>query len=846
LITRVDPIKALGPALQAIEKPARYLGGESGSRVQADAAFSFMLCFPDLYEIGMSNNAMRILYAALNALEGVSCERVFAPAKDFAALLKERSLPLYGLESGRAVASADILGFTVGYELAATNILGVLDASLIPLRAQDRTREHPIVIAGGPAMTNPAPYAAILDAVWIGEAEESFFELVAELASLKAAGAGRAALLERLRAESAVWMPGKTAIRRIFEGFSDKLYGHDFPIPVLKPVQDHGVVEVMRGCPNGCRFCHAGYFYRPQRLRRPRLIWQDVETQIKSAGHRQITLSSLSSGDYPGIFTLLSLLNERWSGDGVSFQLPSLKVESFPLELIDQISGTRKSGLTFAVETPLDQWQMTINKRVGLPKVLSILREAQDKGYKVAKFYFMLGLPLPLAAQSEEDAIIAFVRELLASTNMRLNITLATFVPKPHTTFQWSAQLPHDEAARRIYAIKDALRQDKRVKISYHGPLLSWLEGIVARGDERVGELLLSAYARGASFDAWDDLFNKDAWLEALESSGIEPKLLLGEKDFDALLPWRDVKLRVSSAYLKREALKARASIMTPICAEACDDTCASCSDELRVPDKSIHADIEGDFAELRRELDDRPKEQPLAVNHDAPDYKRKRLLFSYQKTGVAAYYPHHTLWNIIAAAFERAGIFLEYSQGFNPAPRLEISEPLSLGIESIDDYGTALLKHYARDDFSAEELAAVQRFLPRGLSIIRAGLIRGYEAKRIPSLSMIHWGSMFRLDFTEERSIAARSVYTALGLELAKHEALRDHALRIADDESVLELMLPFGAKRELGLQSLFKLASGGMELRDSGVRVQRLKQYAKDSEGKPLSYMAYFNLAE
>ncbi|HAE23221.1 MAG TPA: hypothetical protein DCG47_13010, partial [Spirochaetaceae bacterium] len=178
--------------------------------------------------------------------------------------------------------------------------------------------------------------------------------------------------------------------------------------------------------------------------------------------------------------------------------------------------------------------------------------------------------------------------------------------------------------------------------------------------------------------------------------------------------------------------------------------------------------------------------------------------------------------------------------------PRLEISEPLSLGIESIDDYGTALLKHYARDDFSAEELAAVQRFLPRGLSIIRAGLIRGYEAKRIPSLSMIHWGSMFRLDFTEERSIAARSVYTALGLELAKHEALRDHALRIADDESVLELMLPFGAKRELGLQSLFKLASGGMELRDSGVRVQRLKQYAKDSEGKPLSYMAYFNLAE
>jgi hypothetical protein len=453
---------------------------------------------------------------------------------------------------------------------------------------------------------------------------------------------------------------------------------------------------------------------------------------------------------------------------------------------------------------------------------------------------------LPAAEQSEEEAIIGFVRELLAATNARLNITLATFVPKPHTAFQWSAQLPHDEAARRIYAIKDALRQEKRVKISYHGPFLSWLEGIVARGDERVGELLLDAYARGASFDAWDDLFNKDAWLEALDASALDPKLLLGEKDFDAILPWKDVKLRVSTAYLKREALKARESVMTPICAEGCADNCASCSDELRAPDKSIHADMEKEFAELRRELDARPKEPPLAVNHDAPDYKRNRLLFSYEKTGVAAYYPHHTLWNIIAAAFERAGVFLEYSQGFNPAPRLEISEPLSLGIESIDDYGTALLKHYSGDEFSAEELSAVQRFLPRGLRVKRAGLIRGYEAKRIPSLSMIHWGSLFRLDFSEERDIQARSVYEALSLELAKHEALRGYALHVADDGRVLELTLPFGAKRDLGLQALFKLAGGGMELRESGVKVQRLKQYARDAEGKPVSYMAYFGMAE
>ncbi len=405
MIRAVYPARDLGQSLQTIEKPARYLGGESGSIAKPDAALRFMLCFPDLYEIGMSNNAMRILYAGLNALDDVSCERVFAPAQDYAALLKERSLPLYGLETGTPVANADILGFTVGYELAATTMLLVLDSSGIPLTVDERGDKHPIVIAGGPAMTNPVPYASILDGVWIGEAEDAFYRLCEDLAAMKRKGAGRAELKGRMAEEQALWMPGKNAVREIYSGFSRTFYGHRFPVPVLKPVQDHGVVEIMRGCPNGCRFCHAGYFYRPQRLRDPELISREVEAQVKLAGHREITLTSLSSGDYPHIFRLLSILNKRWSREGVSFQLPSLKVESFSLDLIDQVSGTRKSGLTFAVETPLEQWQMTVNKKVAMPKLLSILKEAEAHGYRVAKFYFMIGLPLPAAGISEEEAI---------------------------------------------------------------------------------------------------------------------------------------------------------------------------------------------------------------------------------------------------------------------------------------------------------------------------------------------------------------------------------------------------------------------------------------------------------
>lgn len=835
---RIDPCSAFKTELPKIQKPARYLGGESGSIVKEGADFRVALCFPDMYEIGMANNAMRILYSGLNRLEGVACERVFSVGADYEELLGKTANPLYSLETGTPLASFDMLAFTIGYELAATNVLAVLDLAGIPLLAADRGNSFPLVIAGGPAITNPAPYGRILDATWIGEAENAFFNLIVELCTSKRAGAGRGELLARLTGEPAVWIPGKKALRHIFDDFSEAPYHHVFPVPIVKPIQDHGVVEIMRGCPNACRFCHAGYYYRPRRLRSVDRILEDTETQIRIAGHREISLSSLSSGDYPGIPALVSLLNRKWQHEGVSFQLPSLKVESFALKLIDEISGTRKSGLTFAVETPLEQWQLTVNKSVGREKIKSILDEAARRGYRVAKFYFMVGLPLSPAETSEEEAIIAFIHDILKATSgIKLNITLATFVPKPHTPFQWSAQLSPAEASSRIFAIKDAFRTNQRVKISYHAPYLSCLEGLISRGDERVGELIIKAFSLGARFDAWDDLFRKESWERAIAESGIDTGALLAARDTAIDLPWSTVSLRVSKKYLLRELERSIASTPTDICEQHCAAVCGACSDSLSISgDDAIRLRL----SELTAELSAGNKQGPgsetalrLGSRLAPPDGTRHRFLFNYTKLTRSAFFAHHEIQSIISSAFYRSGLPVAYSQGFNPMPRLEISEPLSLGFESRDEYGVAILTG-APDSDPASLMTAANEYLHVDLKIHAALLLECREGRRFPSLSSVHWGSRFKIDFSAD-SFNPEIFKAHVDTVASRTESLAGLAISCAG--TTIELLLPFTGKRELGLPGLFE-AAYGRSLREAKVSVLREAQYAKDESGSRIGY--------
>ncbi len=482
----VNPVNDLGALLLGVEKPARYCGGEYGRLARTDAPLQTLIAFPDLYEIGMSNQALRIIYNGLNRIPGVSCDRAFAPAPDFEQLLRGRGLPLYGLDTGISLKNFDLVLFTLGYELGISGILAMLDVSGIPLRSELRGESDPLLIAGGPAVSNPLPYSAFIDAFWIGEAEAGFFDLAQELLTIKQNGGDKAALFERIKSHPHIWVKGKErAVRAVDISFArwDTAETAVYPIPSMKTVQHHGILEIMRGCPNGCRFCHAGYWYRPMRQKTQEALVREAEAFITQGGYREISLSSLSSGDYAGIGELVDTLNQRFSGRHVSFQLPSLRVSTFSLSLLEKISQTRKSGLTFAIETPRDFWQLAINKQVTENSVVEILREAKRNGWRGAKFYFMIGLPVPPLPEgdeggySEETEIVNFVTTIARKTAMHFNVNVGIFVPKPHTPYQWARQIDSESAAAKLEFIRSRLKPLGH-KVSISDPLVSMLEGI--------------------------------------------------------------------------------------------------------------------------------------------------------------------------------------------------------------------------------------------------------------------------------------------------------------------------------------------------------------------------------
>jgi radical SAM superfamily enzyme YgiQ (UPF0313 family) len=502
---RIDPVKDLGALLLDIEKPARYVGGEYGLLAREEAGregevlLRMLIAFPDLYEIGMSNQALRILYNRLNRIKGVSCDRAFAPAPDFEDLLRRRGLPLYGLDTGIPLADADILCFTLGYELGITGLLAMLQAAFIPLRAAGRTAAHPLVIMGGPCVSNPLPYADFIDAFWIGEAEAGFFSLVEELREMKRAGAGKEELRSRMAAHPSMWVKGKAgAVRAIDRDFAfRKEDAAVFPVSNMKAVQHHGAVEIMRGCPNGCRFCHAGYWYRPMRQKNAETVRAETDAFITRGGYREISLSSLSTGDFRHINSLVRSLNQRYASRHISFQLPSLRVSSFSLPLLEEISMVRKSGLTFAVETPVDAWQFSINKEVTRDHVAAILGEAKKNGWRGAKFYFMIGLPVgdyrgEDENNREEVEIVHFIKDIARRTGMHFSVNAGVFVPKPHTPYQWAAQIDEKRAREKLDYIRMNLKPSGH-KVSVQDPFISLLEGVISRGDERVGDLIEEA-----------------------------------------------------------------------------------------------------------------------------------------------------------------------------------------------------------------------------------------------------------------------------------------------------------------------------------------------------------------
>lgn len=737
------PEQMLSDILLHVERPGRYVGGEYGNTKapDEDTVCTIALCFPDLYEIGMSNNAVRILFDLFNKIDGVVCDIVFTPAPDFSQVLEQRDIPLYTLTYGIPVAECDILAFTIGYELAATNILKTLDLSKIPRRCADRSEGAPVVIAGGPSITNPIPFGAWIDGIYMGDSEAAggirdALEKIVE--TRRSSGRSRSREKEILQSLSCMWHAGSedTVSTIIYDQFGtteESPYDERIEYylsPNVSIVQDHGVVEIMRGCPNGCRFCHAGEYYRPYRQKPIERIIEEIEERITTYGNREITLSSLSTGDYPYLQELIEELNKRYNREHVSFSLPSLKVNSFTLPVLQTVSHVRKSGLTFAIETPNEEWQASMNKHVPRENVISIIREAKALGWKLAKFYFMTGLPYT-DRETEAEEIASYLSAVYQATKIQMNINIGTFVPKPHTPFQWAEQLRPDAALEHLKQMKSKiLASVPKAKVNFHDPYVSYIEGILSRGDERVIEIVERAYDRGAFLDAWDEYIKRDIWKEVIAEADwqVEDEICGGHAAGDEL-PWDSVISGAGKGFLKNENLLAERREYTDICSEDCDHLCGVCTPKgSKVNDASK---VNSTFKSLDAS---KPEAQEDTVY--------RHVIGMYEKKGKAIYYSHINMMNLTEKMFLRKRIPIEFTHGFNPKPRLEFASPLPMGVSG--ERELMMLRVPEGYDISGL-IDSCNAGLPKDIRF--TGFF--YKGKGHKSLSAAYGGSVYQIDTT-------------------------------------------------------------------------------------------------
>ena len=601
--------------LLSIEKPARYIGKELNAVIKkkTDGLVRFAMCFPDIYEIGMSHLGIQIIYDMFNKWEDVWCERVYSPWTDLNSIMKDKNIPLFALESQDPISDFDFLGITLQYEMCYTNVLQILDLSNIPILSKDRSDNDPLVIGGGPCTYNPEPLCDFFDLFYIGEAETNYRKLIDLYKECKKTGFCRVDFLRKASKIGGIYVPSlydvkynddntiksvtpiyedvpKVIKREVVCDFDEVTYPEKPVVPYIKAVQDRVVLEVMRGCIRGCRFCQAGMVYRPVRYKNVEKLKDIADKMLANTGHEELSLSSLSTSDYPYLPELVNYLIDNYKDKHVNISLPSLRVDAFSLDVMSKVQDIRKSSLTFAPEAGSQRMRDVINKGLTQDIILEGCKEAFLGGWSRVKLYFMLGLPGEttediegIAEISNEIAKLYYETIPKEQRIGRVQIVSSTsfFVPKPFTPFQWAKMDRMEEFIDKAHTVNDAMKRQlnyKSIKYNWHSADESILEGVFARGDRRLGALLLKAYNNGALFDAWTETFSMEPWSKAFEELNMDPYFYTArERSKDEVFPWDHLDIGVSKKFLYNEWQKSQAGEVTPNCSERCSGCGANC-----------------------------------------------------------------------------------------------------------------------------------------------------------------------------------------------------------------------------------------------------------------------------
>jgi len=718
--------KSIQDIMPLIERPSRYLGNEVNI-IKKDpdrVKLKFALVFPDLYEIGTSHFGLQILYSILNKKKEVYAQRVFAPGIDMEEQLRALQIPLVSLETKTPVSDFDLIGFSILYELNYTNILNILDLAGIPFYSSQRDDSYPLIVGGGPCTCNPEPIADFFDIIVVGDGENVILEIADTWLKFKEnKSIGKESLLKLMSKIEGVYIPaffkaeydenGFQTLRPRYSNYTkvtraiaknlDTLSFPDAPIvPYGKPVHDRLRIEVARGCTRGCRFCQAGMIYRPVRERSMETLLELSEKALKKTGYEDISLLSLSTGDYESIIPLMQRMMEKCETSHIAISLPSLRAGTLTPELMSLIKKVRKTGFTIAPEAGTQRLRKFINKNISEKDIIETIQDSFDLGWQVIKLYFMIGLP----SERKEDiqGIVDLVKKLRKIKGLKgrfgkINVSVSTFIPKPHTPFQWEPQLSLDEAKERIYWIKNNLKMPG-IRFKWQNPETSMLEGLFARGNRQLSPLLVSAHKKGCKFDGWSDRFDFGLWQEACEDTGVDIDYFNRRKrDLDEPLPWDHIDTKVSKDFLKEERQRAENLESTEDCRSGDCSGCGVCDFEV----------IEPMIFKTTK------KENAVKIKKNKDKIYRK-LRVSFSKTGKAKYFGHLELVNIMFRAIKRAEIDIKYSQGFHPKPKVSFEDPLAIGIESESENMFITVSHLIKRE---EVVTKLNKQLPEGLEIL-------------------------------------------------------------------------------------------------------------------------------